>query len=39
MHGAGAFMDGFGELFSNPMAAFVIIFSFLFVDSLIPPEL
>ncbi|WP_270599180.1 NCS2 family permease [Faecalicoccus pleomorphus] len=32
MHGAGAFMDGFGELFSNPMAAFVIIFSFLFVD-------
>ena len=32
MQGAGAFMDGFGELFSNPMAAFVIIFSFLFVD-------
>ena len=32
MHGAGAFMDGFGALFSNPMAAFVIIFSFLFVD-------
>lgn len=32
MHGAGAFRDGFGELFSNPMAAFVIIFSFLFVD-------
>ncbi|MGJ0960907.1 NCS2 family permease [Faecalicoccus pleomorphus] len=32
MHGVGAFMDGFGELFRNPMAAFVIIFSFLFVD-------
>lgn len=32
MHGAGAFIDGFEELFSNPMAAFVIIFSFLFVD-------
>lgn len=28
----GSFMDGFGELFSNPTQAFVIIFSFLFVD-------
>lgn len=28
----GAFMDGMGELFANPGIAFVIIFSFLFVD-------
>lgn len=28
----GGFLDGMGELFSNPMNAFVIIFSFLFVD-------
>ena len=28
----GAFMDGMGELFANPGVAFVIIFSFLFVD-------
>lgn len=29
---AGAFLDGFGELFSNPMSALIILFSFLFVD-------
>ncbi len=29
---AGAFASGFGELFSDPFQAFVIIFSFLFVD-------
>ncbi len=28
----GAFASGFGELFANPGKAFVIIFSFLFVD-------
>ncbi len=28
----GAAFDGFGELFANPFNAFVIIFSFLFVD-------
>lgn len=32
MDAAGAFMNGFGELFSNPFTAFVAIFSFLFVD-------
>ncbi|MEF9961715.1 MAG: NCS2 family permease [Erysipelotrichaceae bacterium] len=32
MSAAGGFIDGFGELFANPMNAFVIIFSFLFVD-------
>lgn len=32
MHAAGAFMEGFGELFSNPVNAFIVIFSFLFVD-------
>lgn len=32
MNAAGAFMKGFGELFANPMGAFVAIFSFLFVD-------
>lgn len=29
---AGAFLSGFGELFANPFQAFVILFSFLFVD-------
>lgn len=29
---AGAFMNGFGELFANPFNAIVVIFSFLFVD-------
>lgn len=29
---AGAFVSGFGELFSNPFNALVVIFSFLFVD-------
>ncbi|MFV0254698.1 MAG: NCS2 family permease [Erysipelotrichaceae bacterium] len=28
----GAFTQGFGELFSNPSTAFVVVFSFLFVD-------
>ncbi|MBB5183378.1 NCS2 family permease [Catenisphaera adipataccumulans] len=28
----GAFAQGFGELFANPFACFVIVFSFLFVD-------
>lgn len=28
----GAFASGFGELFSSPFSAFVVIFSFLFVD-------
>ena len=28
----GAFMNGMGELFSNPFNCFIIIFSFLFVD-------
>lgn len=32
MNGLGAFMDGFGELFANPLNTFVVIFSFLFVD-------
>lgn len=32
MKAAGAFMDGFSELFADPTNAFVIIFSFLFVD-------
>ncbi|MEG0710283.1 MAG: NCS2 family permease, partial [Longicatena sp.] len=32
MSAAGGFIEGFGELFANPMNAFVIIFSFLFVD-------
>lgn len=32
MQAAGAFMSGFGELFHNPFQAFVVIFSFLFVD-------
>ena len=32
MNGLGAFMDGFGELFANPLNSFVVIFSFLFVD-------
>lgn len=32
MNAAGAFVQGFGELFANPMNALVVIFSFLFVD-------
>lgn len=32
MDAAGALMNGFSELFANPMNAIVIIFSFLFVD-------
>lgn len=32
METLGAFMNGMGELFANPGVAFVIIFSFLFVD-------
>lgn len=32
MQAAGSFMEGFGELFANPGTAFVVIFSFLFVD-------
>lgn len=32
MKAAGSFMSGFGELFANPFAAFVALFSFLFVD-------
>lgn len=32
MQAAGSFMEGMGELFANPLKAFVIIFSFLFVD-------
>lgn len=32
MDTVGAFMDGIGELFSNPFDALVVIFSFLFVD-------
>lgn len=32
MEGAGAFTQGFEELFKNPMNAFVAIFSLLFVD-------
>lgn len=32
MNVAGAFVQGFGELFANPMNALVVIFSFLFVD-------
>lgn len=28
----GAFMNGFGELFSDPFNCFIIVFSFLFVD-------
>lgn len=32
MKAAGSFIDGFGELFADPVKAFIIIFSFLFVD-------
>ena len=32
MKGLGAFMNGFGELFANPLNAFIALFSFLFVD-------
>lgn len=32
LQAAGAFMDGFSELFADPTKAFVVIFSFLFVD-------
>ena len=32
MEGAGAFMDGFSELFADPAKSLVMIFSFLFVD-------
>ena len=32
MQAAGAFMNGFQELFAHPFTAFVAIFSFLFVD-------
>ena len=32
MEGAGAFMNGFGELFADPAKSRVMIFSFLFVD-------
>ena len=32
MEGAGAFMNGFGELFADPAKSLVMIFSFLFVD-------
>ena len=32
INAAGAFVQGFGELFANPMNALVVIFSFLFVD-------
>lgn len=32
MKAAGSFVEGFGELFSNPVNAFVVVFSFLFVD-------
>lgn len=32
MEGAGAFMNGFGELFADPTKSLVMIFSFLFVD-------
>ena len=32
MNTVGGFMDGFGELFADPGQAFIIIFSFLFVD-------
>lgn len=32
LHGFGAFIDGFGELFQDPVQCFVILFSFLFVD-------
>ncbi len=32
LNAAGAFMDGFGELFANPFNAIVVLFSFLFVD-------
>lgn len=32
MQGVGAFTNGFSELFANPGSAFIVIFSFLFVD-------
>lgn len=32
MQTVGSFMSGFGELFASPINAFVVIFSFLFVD-------
>lgn len=32
MNATGSFMEGFGQLFSDPVKAFVAIFSFLFVD-------
>lgn len=32
IHTLGAFMDGFGELFAEPLSACMVIFSFLFVD-------
>lgn len=32
LNAAGAFMNGFTELFANPFNAIVVIFSFLFVD-------
>lgn len=32
MKAAGGFIDGFAELFADPVQAFIIIFSFLFVD-------
>lgn len=32
MDAAGAFVNGFSELFADPIKAFIIIFSFLFVD-------
>lgn len=32
MKAAGSLFGGFGELFSNPVNAFVVVFSFLFVD-------
>lgn len=32
MNTVGAFTSGFGELFADPLQAFIVIFSFLFVD-------
>lgn len=32
LNAAGSFVDGIGELFANPLNAFIVIFSFLFVD-------
>ncbi|MEG0273951.1 MAG: NCS2 family permease [Longicatena sp.] len=32
MKAAGSFMQGFGDLFADPVNAFIVIFSFLFVD-------